>query len=49
MAQETTHVRIPIPLKDRLNEIAKAERREQIIVLEMLLEEAIAHRSAASA
>jgi predicted transcriptional regulator len=46
---QTTHIRIPISLKDRVNEIAKAERREQIIVLEMLLEEAIANRSTASA
>lgn len=49
MAQETTHIRIPIPLKERLNEIAEKERRDQITVLEMLLEEAIAHRSTVSA
>lgn len=46
---ETTHIRIPVPLKDRLNQIAKAERRDQVTVLEMLLEEAIAHRSTISA
>lgn len=48
MAQETTHIRIPVPLKKRLSEIAKTERRDQVTVLEMLLEEAIANRSTAS-
>ena len=44
MKTETTHIRIPVALKDQLDAIAKSEQRDRIVVVTRMLTEAIASR-----
>ena len=47
MARGTVVVRLPIPLKQRVDEIANSERRNKQEALCILIEEAIAARAKA--
>jgi predicted DNA-binding protein len=41
MKAETTHIRIPLTLKNELDAIAKSEQRDRITVVTRMLTEAI--------
>jgi predicted transcriptional regulator len=42
MSKETTHIRIPVDLKTRIENLAEFEQRNQLTVLTRLLTQAIA-------
>ena len=42
MSEPSTHIRIPIWLKEKLDEIASSEQRDRIIVVTRMLKDAIA-------
>lgn len=42
MKTKTTHIRIPLALKEQLDAIAKAEQRDRIVVVTRMLTDAIA-------
>ena len=48
MSEPTTHIRIPISLKEELDGISKLEQRDRIIVVTRMLKEAIAREGKAA-